>query len=583
MKARDYWRNLILIFLFSFLPVNQLFAATDNGSGDGSVYPCMENSFYWQYKGKPDLPVEASEQFMLHSLNDESYAKRESETIKDALDYYDGSAFQVNVPVLHIKGNEYKDVETAFRIAVGDIFSNVSTRKSGLLKEERMCLMAGIEYDELWTRDFSINLWNGVGLFMPSVSVNSLMAVLNTDKENIKITGQYWDKIIWTIGAWEYYLVTGDLQFLETAYEAVENTLTELEHQEFDSELGLFRGPAVYGDGIGAFPARYTQTGKYGIDGNNKWLTTIDKWADANPELRVSQGGGMPMHSLSTNAVYYQSYRIMAEMSKELGLANDNLWEQKGAELLKDINEHFWSDSLGMYKYLVDPYGDDYRQEGLGISYALLFGIASDNQKYSIFENVYVADSGLPCLHPSYERYRDKEKGHYGRHSGTVWPFIMGFWAEACASLGQYNLFMHDFLRLTASAKKEMQFVEILHPDSLVAYGGLQEDPFDLSKPMFVWGSTNRQTWSATAFFRMVIRGLIGMDISRDGIRFSPYLPANMNGLTLRNIKYRSANLTIHMEGEGDEIQSFLIDGISSQKFIPNSVKGDVEIQIFVE
>ena len=45
----------------------------------------------------------------------------------------------------------------AFRVAAGDIIGNIVHFKDGLLKEERPCLMAGLDYITPWTRDATIN------------------------------------------------------------------------------------------------------------------------------------------------------------------------------------------------------------------------------------------------------------------------------------------------------------------------------------------------------------------------------------------------------------------------------------------
>ena len=69
-----------------------------------------------------------------------------------------------------------KEIDQAFRIALGDIIGNLQPMPDdGALLEgipsahsggdgEHIGLMAGLEY-ALWTRDASINSWNGLGGF----------------------------------------------------------------------------------------------------------------------------------------------------------------------------------------------------------------------------------------------------------------------------------------------------------------------------------------------------------------------------------------------------------------------------------
>ena len=43
---------------------------------------------------------------------------------------------------------------------------------------------------------------------MPEVSRNTLLSVLMRDPDSgrVRVGGQYWDAIIWAIGAWTYFL-----------------------------------------------------------------------------------------------------------------------------------------------------------------------------------------------------------------------------------------------------------------------------------------------------------------------------------------------------------------------------------------
>ena len=76
-------------------------------------------------------------------------------------------------------------------------------------------ILAGLDYDTPWTRDAAINVWNGAGLLLPDVARATLLSVLERAGETVRIGGQYWDAIIWTIGAWHHYLYTGDRELLD--------------------------------------------------------------------------------------------------------------------------------------------------------------------------------------------------------------------------------------------------------------------------------------------------------------------------------------------------------------------------------
>lgn len=203
----------------------------------------------------------------------------------------------------------YPALARAYRIAAADLTGNIRLFQDGLLDEPEPVLLAGLDYDTPWTRDAAINIWNGLSLFDPGVSRNTLLAVLEHTQDRLRIGGQYWDAIIWAVGAWEYYLQTGDRKFLRLAVDAVQNSLERFEKEEFDASFGLFRGPAVYGDGVAAYPDRYSPGG----------TSSILDWVKANPDKRAVNGFGIPMMTLSTNCVYARAYHIAGMMRAELG------------------------------------------------------------------------------------------------------------------------------------------------------------------------------------------------------------------------------------------------------------------------
>ncbi|HLV94893.1 MAG TPA: hypothetical protein VKS44_06860, partial [Candidatus Acidoferrales bacterium] len=173
-------------------------------------------------------------------------------------------------------------IDRAFSIALSDITGNIHPYRAGLLEQSSPVLMAGAGYNEPWTRDAAINTWNGAGLLRPDVARNTLFSVLQRRDGKVFIGGQYWDAIVWTTGAWSYYLYTGDRAFLKIAFEATQNTLAAREADEFDSTMGLFRGPTVYGDGVAAYPDRYAE--------HAGGSSAIADWPKNNPD-RASHPG----------------------------------------------------------------------------------------------------------------------------------------------------------------------------------------------------------------------------------------------------------------------------------------------------
>lgn len=484
----------------------------------------------------------------------------------------------IQVPTLRVNKESTHPISRAYRIAIGDIAGNIQFHQSGVLDKKVPCIYAGLLYDKPWTRDAAINVWNGIGLLAPEVAKNTLLAQVEYTSNQEYIGGQYWDKIIWTLGAWNYYIYTGDRVFLERAHAIAERTMRKMEREEFSSDLGLFRGPAVYGDGVAAYPTIYTRHLDPKKEGS---YSGILDWLDSNDDLKNPVGMGLPMHALSTNVIYYAAYQTLEKMALELEMKTNTHWTTDSAnDLKKSINQQFWNQDKKSYNYLVDPFGGSDAQEALGLSFALLFDIPeNESQIADIFKSTTTTLAGIPCVYPSFPRYRIDSVDGYGRHSGTVWPHAQGFWADAAMKYGQYDLFRHEFNALTRHAVRDVQFYEIYHPTKETFYGGLQEPHKTME-----WFCAERQTWSATAYLNMLLKNIVGLHFTPDGIDFQPYLPEEISDLELKGLSYRQMVLDIHVLGKGAEIASFKVNGKVKDSFlIDSNLTGKIEIEIIMK
>lgn len=460
-----------------------------------------------------------------------------------------------------------KKINSAYRMAVSTLFANILPFKDGVLEKAKPVIIAGLGYSTPWTRDAAINTWNAGGLICPEVAESTLLSVISQKENGYFIEGEYWDRIIWVIGAWQYYLCSGDREFLKIALSATENSLKFFEDTEFSEEYGLFRGPACYGDGVSAYPDIYATHGKAGIIG----------FACECEELCEKKGVGIPIYALSANCLYFEAYVIADKIRKEFELEPQYI---KKAEALKTaINKYFWDDGKKTYRYIYDKFGGSDAAEGMGISFVVLFNIANDEQKKAISEKTYVSKHGIPCVYPRFSRY-DTEDGYgRGRHSGTVWPHIQGFWASASAEMGNVKLFDSEFSAETENALRYGQFAEIYHPETGEIYGGLQESK---SQGIRYWESQPWQTWSATAYLRNVYFDILGMKFDTDGIKFAPIGSNSFYKGTLLNLRYRDALLNVTIKGNGDRIKSFKINGEETEPFVPSTAEGVCNIEILM-
>ena len=387
-------------------------------------------------------------------------------------------------------------LNSAYYTAVGDLVSNIKLFEDGLLRGKKPVVIAGIGYWTPWTRDAAINCSNAVSLLFADVAKNTLLSVLENNNGKIYIGGEYWDKIIWAIGAWEQYLTTGDDDFLRLAYEAVINTIEYMEQTEFDKEKNLFRGPACYGDGVAAYPDIYASTGESGIM----------SFARQRHDLCADTGIGIPMFTLSANCLYYRAYIIADLMADEL--KTEKKYEKKAAVLKATINDLFYMKDKGFYKYIIDDFGGCEYQEGMGNSFAILFGIANEYQAQKILSSLRLTNNGIACVMPSFSRYTQR--------------------------------------------------AEIYHPDTGEIYGGLQEKD---QSGIVLWKSEQKQTWSATGFLRLMFKGILGLRITSNGIQLCPFLPQGITRASFSGIRIKNITLNVSLYGNGGNIESFTVNG----------------------
>ena len=397
---------------------------------------------------------------------------------------------------------------------------------------------AGGGYKQPWTRDASVNSWSGGSLLAPEVARNTLFSVVRRERNGkliVQQDDQWWDQTIWIVAAWNHFLVTGDRAFLAHAYEAAEDTLDRERELHFNQTFGLFAGPAFLNDGIAGYPVPPATA-------SEDQGSFVLRYAGADRAM-----------VLSTNCIYAGAYGAAAAMAAELHKPSQAAaFSAQGAALAVQIRERFWLAVEGRFGYLLHADGTlDRSQEGSGSAFALLFGVATPEQSASVLRTVHEERFGLPDVWPAFARYSAEQPG---RHNNILWPPIMALWAEAAAKAGEVTIFAREVERLAGLAAGDRDhFWEIYNGDTGLPSGGWQAG--------HLWFSEPNQTWSATAYLRMIYTGLFGLRFSVDGLRFEPTLPAGWGDVTLRGVRYRGTVLTIELHGAGRMVKSFRLDG----------------------
>ncbi len=422
-------------------------------------------------------------------------------------------------------------------------------------------IRAGGGYDEPWTRDASVNSWNAASLLEPLVARNTLWAVVKRQangKLMVQQDNQWWDQTIWIVAAWNHFLVTGDRAFLAQAYEAAGETLAREKQLHFNAGSGLFEGPAFLNDGIAGYP-----------------VPPADP-SESRGSFVLAYPGADKVMALSTNCIYTGAYRAAAEMAMALGRPPGEAAELKGSAdtLAARIRERFWMPAAGRFGYLLYPDGKlDPSQEGAGLAFSILLGVATPTEAASILKVVHLEAHGLPDVSPAFPRYSTE---HPGRHNVILWPPIESFWAEAAARQGDAGAFSREVEGLAALANGSGgHFWEIYNAATGLPDGGWQVG--------HQWDAQPDQTWSATGYLRTMYAGLFGMRFGVDGLTFATMLPVEWGEVSLGGVRYRDATLTVHLRGAGHSVRSFRLDGVKQDRpEIAAGLKGVHTIEIFL-
>jgi hypothetical protein len=399
----------------------------------------------------------------------------------------------------------------------------------------------GAEWAGVWTRDISYSIILSMAYLQPQVAKNSLMRKVSKKKKIIQDTGTggAWpvstDRMVWAIAAWEVYLATGDRDWLKQSYIIIKNSIEDDYHNAYDPATGLVKGESSFLDWREqTYPA---------------WMQPADIFESQN---------------LGTNAVHYQVNRVLAKMAVILQKNNDAARFNKVADGLKTaINKWLWISEKGYYgQYL---YGRNYsflspRAEALGEALSVLFDIAGSRQS-QVVASVPQTGFGIPCIYPQIP-------GIPPYHNNAVWPFVQSFWLWAGAKVGNEASVLESMAAIYRPAA-----LFLTNKENFVADNG------DFMGTQI---NSSNMLWSLAGNISMVHKVLFGFRFTEQGITFQPFVPKAFSGKrTLSNFRYRDAILDIELEGSGNVVKEFFVDGkLQGGKLIPANMKGRHQVKI---
>jgi Bacterial alpha-L-rhamnosidase 6 hairpin glycosidase domain len=401
----------------------------------------------------------------------------------------------------------------------------------------------GKEWAGVWTRDISYSIILSMAYMQPGVAKYSLMRKVKNGViiQDTGTGGAYpcsTDRMIWAVAAWELYKVTGDKDWLRQAYEIIKNSINDDLQNIYDNITGMVRGESSFLD--------------WREQTYPKWMQPADIFESEN---------------LGTNAVHYEANMVLSQMASLLkNDAEAKKYKAVAEKIKKGINTHLWMSEKGYYgQYL---YGRNFKMlspksEALGEALCVSFGIADNERQKTVIDKTPVTAFGITCIYPQIADIPPY-------HNDAVWPFVQSYWALASAKAGNEKSVLQSISDIYRPAAMFLTNKENFVADN-GDYKGTQIN-------------SSNMLWSLSGSISLVHKIIFGINFETTGLSFAPFVPFDMKGKrSLSNFTYRKAKFNINMEGYGNKIKSFALDGkILPKAFILSNIEGVHSIEIIL-
>jgi len=411
-------------------------------------------------------------------------------------------------------------------LPLSDALYNLSLEEMCKAVELDSTFRTGKEWAGVWTRDISYSIILSMAYLQPAVAMKSLLRKVNAKGRIIQDTGTggaypcSTDRMIWAVAAWEIYVATGDEDWLKKSYRIIKNSIEDDIHVIYDSGTGLARGESSFLD-----------------------------WREQTYPRWMQPADIFQSECLGTNAVHFRANQVLARMAHILKDEKTAQAHTRLSETIRNgINRFLWMPGKGYYaQYL---YGRNHlivspRWEALGEALCILWGIADSGRQREIVHNAPMTAFGIPCTYPEIA-------GIPPYHNDAVWPFVETFWTWAAVKAGNDDAVLKgigDIYRPAALFLTNKENFEVSNGD----FSGTQIN-------------SSNMLWSLSGNISLVHKVLFGLRFTDSGLAFEPFVPRAMEGRKeLNHFKYRDATLDIVLEGWGNKIESFKVNGREMQ------------------
>ena len=399
-------------------------------------------------------------------------------------------------------------------------------------------LAAGATWGSVWTRDIAYAAALGVNIAAPDACRRSLQAcvqrgIIRQDTG----TGGSWpistDRLSWALGAWAFYLSTGDQEWLRYSAEAIQNTLAQ------DAALLQSSLPPL-------------------IPGETSFLD----WRDQSYPAWMSPAHIGSTYAFSVNVLHYTARRILVRMLTELNRAEAAAaYEAEAKELAQAINARFYCEKTHSYSMFLDANGcADPHTDTLATALAVLCGLA-ENHAAATLQALPRSSYGTPVFTP----YKAENPAAY--HNRAIWPFV-----EAWALLAHAELQDLQGVEFSMASLLRAAMAFGTNKENCHATTGSEHDTIQ---------NSDRQLWSVAGMLGLYYHGLLGIQYEHDNLVFNPCIPESFAGSHwFTGLRIRDMVLDVHLNGFGNEVCSVIINGKAGLPIIPLDTKGHVQVEL---
>lgn len=399
------------------------------------------------------------------------------------------------------------------------------------------CFKTGVKWPYVWTRDSAYSVDLSLAQLDPIRAMNTLNFKVSDRRGNpgkheiIQDTGSggSWpvssDRVVWARATWELLKYLDDstrASFLDSAYNAIVNTVKNDRVTLYDSRDGLYRGEQSFLD----------------------WREqTYPSWT-ASKVVHIGMS-----KTLSTNVNHWKILDVAARLADEKGRTADRDRYRDWADALKTaINGQLWLASTGLYSTMktteLDPSAIR-RYDLLGESLAIIDGIADSAKAVSILQKYPHTVAGAPV---SWPQIRDIKI----YHNRSIWPFASAYWMKAAALAKHDQVVNHNLKSLIRGAALNLSNMENFEFISLSAW---VNDPDNWNKGHGPDIDSEAQLWSVAGFMSAVLDVIFGRQATQTGIRFQPFVTKYMrntlfpsaSSIKLNNLAYKGKMLNVEL------------------------------------